>query len=140
MKAERLEIFDHDTDVDVAHKNNTLELAHWINHLKKVKNELYALANLCTADADINATSVDVLDCLQKMQEDNDNLLNALHRYSASRAHIRECEDTECDMVYIAEHDTYTKSFEYHTDEFKRLKDTYFNADKGKFSLIKNQN
>ena len=47
MKTENIQIFDHDTNVDVTHKINTMELDNWINHLKYIKKELSNLINIC---------------------------------------------------------------------------------------------
>lgn len=72
---------------------------------------------------------------LQKKETENDTLLKALHKYMSSRSDIIECEDTQCDMAYITEHESYRKSYLYHLDKYRRLKDEFFSKIQGKFTL-----
>lgn len=136
MEARNIEIFDHDTDVDVTHKINTIELDNWINHLKYITKELVNLVNLCTEGLSVKLEDGSVLARLQKKKEENETLLNALQKYSVSRLDIIECEDTQCDMVYISEHESYRRSYLYHLDKYRRLKDEFFNKVQGKFTLL----
>jgi hypothetical protein len=136
MKTQNLEIFHHDTDVDVTHKINTIELDNWINHLKYISKELVNLVNLCTEGLSMKLEGDNVLVRLQKKIEENEALLNALQKYSVSRSDIVECEDTQCDMAYITEHETYRRSYLYHLDKYRRLKDEFFNKVQGKFKLL----
>jgi hypothetical protein len=136
MKTQNLEIFHHDTDVDVTHKINTIELDNWINHLKYISKELVNLVNLCTEGLSMKHEDDNVLVRLQKKIEENEALLNALQKYSVSRSDIVECEDTQCDMAYITEHETYRRSYLYHLDKYRRLKDEFFNKVQGKFKLL----
>ena len=46
METLQTEIYEHDNDVDVTHKINTIELDNWINHLKYIKKELKNCINL----------------------------------------------------------------------------------------------
>lgn len=139
MKTQPLEVFDHDTDVDITHKNNSTELENWINHLRYIKKELVNLVNLCSVDLNVSKDENDVLKRLQKKEDENENLLNAMLSYSTSRTNIIECEDTQCDMVYIAEHETYRRSYLYHVDKYRRLKDEFFKEVQGRISIIKAQ-
>lgn len=136
MKIQNIEIFDHDTDVDVTHKINTIELDNWINHLKYISKELVNLVNLCTEGLSMKLEDNSVLGRLQKKKEENEVLLNALQKYAISRSDIVECEDTQCDMAYITEHETYRRSYLYHLDKYRRLKDEFFNKVQGKFTLL----
>jgi hypothetical protein len=136
MKTQNLEIFHHDTDVDVTHKINTIELDNWINHLKYISKELVNLVNLCTEGLSMKHEDDNVLVRLQKKIEENEALLNALQKYSVSRSDIVECEDTQCDMAYITEHETYRRSYLYHLDKYRRLKDEFFNKFQGKFTML----
>lgn len=131
------EIFHHDSDVDVTHKINTMELSNWINHLKYIKKELVNLINICTEDLNGKLEDDSVEERFQKKKIENEMLLEALVKYSNSRSQIAECEDTQCDMVYITEHESYRRSYLYHLDKYRRLKDEFFNKLHGKFTLIK---
>lgn len=130
------EIFNHDTHVDVTHKINSMELENWINHLRYIKKELGNLIALCNKDLKnkLNDDSVEVR--FQKKEMENETLLNALQKYSNSRTNIVECEDTACDMVYIKEHESYRRSYLYHLDKYRRLKDEFFNKVQGQFTFL----
>lgn len=129
-------IYDHDNDLDVTHKINTIELDNWINHLKYIRKELVNLINLCSDDLNKKLDNDSVFVRFQKKKIENENLFNALTKYAASRTNISECEDTQCDMVYITEHESYRRSYLYHLDKYRRLKDEFFDKVQGKFTLL----
>lgn len=130
-------IFDHDTDVDITHKINTMELDNWINHLKYIKKELVNLIAIYNKELNDKLDGDGVAERFEKKQNENNILLNALMEYHNTRANIIECEDTECDMVYITEHESYRRSYLYHLDKYRRLKDEFFNKIRGQFTLLK---
>ncbi|WP_369994515.1 hypothetical protein [Winogradskyella sp.] len=130
-------IFDHDTDVDITHKINTMELDNWINHLKYIKKELVNLIAIYNKELNDKLDGDGVVERFEKKQNENNILLNALMEYHNTRANIIECEDTECDMVYITEHESYRRSYLYHLDKYRRLKDEFFNKIRGQFTLLK---
>lgn len=130
-------LFNHDSDVDLAHKINTMELDNWINHLKYIKKELFNLIKVCNQGLNKKLNDVTVVDKFEKKDRENETLLNALIRYSNSRDNIVECEDMACDMVYITEHESYRRSYLYHLDKYRRLKDEFFNKVQGEFTLLK---
>ncbi|MDO7172308.1 hypothetical protein [Mariniflexile sp. AS56] len=130
------QIFSHDTDVDVAHKINTMELDNWTNHLKYIKKELVNLISMCSKDLKNKLDDDSVLERFYKKEIENETLLNALQKYSNSRANIVECEDLQCDMSFITEHESYRRSYLYHLDKYRRLKDEFFNKVQGKFTLL----
>lgn len=130
-------IYNHDTDLDITHKINSMELNNWINHLQYIKKELSNFISICTKELNSKLESPVVIQRFKKKQKENDTLLNALLQYNGARTKIIECEDTECDMVYISEHESYRRSYIYHLDKYRRLKDEFFNSIKGKFTLLK---
>ncbi|MDG4715872.1 MULTISPECIES: hypothetical protein [Winogradskyella] len=130
-------IYNHDTDLDITHKINSMELTNWINHLQYIKKELSNFISICSKELNSKIESPVVIQRFKKKQKENDTLLNALLQYNGARAKIIECEDTECDMVYISEHESYRRSYIYHLDKYRRLKDEFFNSIKGKFTLLK---
>ncbi|WP_299109644.1 hypothetical protein [uncultured Winogradskyella sp.] len=131
------QIFHHDSNVDVTHKINTMELDNWINHLEYINKELNNLISICTKDLKNKLNDESVQERFNKKKIENETLLKALQKYGNSRAHIVECEDTQCDMVYITEHESYRRSYLYHLDKYRRLKDGFFNKIQGKFTLLK---
>ncbi|QCE42422.1 hypothetical protein [Psychroserpens sp. NJDZ02] len=137
MKNQNIQIFDHDTNLDVTHKINTMELDNWINHLKYIKKELSNLINICKNELSDKLDDNSVSDKFEKKAIENETLLNALNNYSNSRLNIIECEDTQCDMIYITEHESYRRSYLYHLDKYRRLKDEFFNKVQGTFTFLK---
>lgn len=137
MKTENIEIFDHDTNIDVTHKINTMELDNWLNHLKYIKKELINLINICKNELNDKFDDNSVAERFKKKELENEALYNALNKYANSRSNIIECEDTECDMVYITEHESYRRSYLYHLDKYRKLKDDFFNKVQGKFTFVK---
>lgn len=137
MKTENIQIFDHDTNLDVTHKINTMELDNWINHLRYIKKELSNLINICQNELKDKLDDNSVANKFEKKEIENETLLNALNTYSKSRLNIIECEDTQCDMIYITEHESYRRSYLYHLDKYRRLKDEFFNKVQGTFTLLK---
>ncbi|MDG5491189.1 hypothetical protein [Psychroserpens sp. SPM9] len=130
------EIYNHDSNVDVTHKINTMELDNWINHLRYIKKELINLVGVCSEDLKDKLDDDHVLERFQKKEIENETLLNALLKYANSRSNIAECEDTQCDMIYITEHESYRRSYLYHLDKYRRLKDEFFSKVQGQFRLL----
>ncbi|WP_378186993.1 hypothetical protein ACE939_01435 [Aquimarina sp. W85] len=126
MKTSNTEIYHHDNDLDVTHKINTIELKNWINHLQYIKKELNNLINLCTEELPGKFKNESVLEKFKKKRKENEQLLNAFSTYMLSRENIKECEDTQCDMIFITEHESYRRSYVYHLDKYRRLKDEFF--------------
>ncbi|MDN3665528.1 hypothetical protein ACFFU1_16245 [Algibacter miyuki] len=134
MKTEHLEIYDHDSDVDITHKINTSELGNWINHVKYIQKELDNITGIYNAVSQ-KVEADDVLDKLSKKQAENQILLNALNKYVLLRSNLIECDDMQCDMVYITEHESYRRSYLYHIDKYRRLKDEVFSVIHTKLTL-----
>lgn len=137
METLKTDIHDHDSDLDITHKINTMELDNWINHLKYILKELNNLIGICNQELNQKLDDNSVVERFEKKKKENDTLLSALLKYRISRSNIIECEDTQCDMVYITEHESYRRSYLYHLDKYRRLKDEFFNKVKGQFTLLK---
>lgn len=137
MEILNTEIYDHDSDIDVTHKINTIELENWMNHLKYIHKELTNLIALCENDLSNKLEDNTMVLKFQKKDLENTSLLNALLKYSNSRKEIVECEDTQCDMIFITEHESYRRSYLYHLDKYRRLKDEFFNTVQGQLNNYK---
>lgn len=135
METLQTEIYDHDSDFDVAYKINSIELGNWIDHLKYINRELSNLIGLFQTELNQRLEDDNVLVKFQKKDAENDNLLSALNKYMRSREGIIECEDTQCDMAYIMEHESYRRSYLYHLEKYRRMKDDFFSKVQGKFII-----
>ncbi len=129
-------IFYNDVDVDVTHNINTIELDNWINRLNYIKKELDNIISIYNKDLKNKIADQSVLERFHKKEIENETLLNALLKYSNSRSNLVECEDMQCDMIYISEHDSYRRSYLYHLDKYRRLKEEFFNKVQGKLTLL----
>ena len=136
MKPLQTEIYHHDSDVDVTHKINSIELDNWINHLNYIKKELKNLIALCGVDLSNKLNDESVVQKFKKKDAENDILLNTLQNYMNSRKSIIECEDTQCDMAYITEHESYRRGYLYHLEKYRKVKDEFFNKVQGQFTLL----
>jgi len=79
METLQTEIYNHDSDIDVTHKINSIELDNWINHLKYIKKELNNLIGLYGEDLSSKLDDESILQKFQKKGAENDLLLKALH-------------------------------------------------------------
>lgn len=127
MEALNIEIHAHDSDVDVAHKINTMELENWINHLTYIRKELNSLIAFYHAQPlEKRLENEKETQRFEMKQIENDVILNQLQRFKDSRGTITECQDMQCDMSFIQEHEKCRRMFLYHVDKYRKLKDTFF--------------
>lgn len=110
------------TDADITHKKNTLELNNWIHNLKSIKKELINLANICNKNLTDKQNYDIIHKRFKKKEKENEALLKVLQNYAVARTNIAECEDIQCDMVYITEHKSYKQNYLYHLDKYKKFK------------------
>jgi len=132
-----LQIYNHDDDIDVTHKINTIELDNWINHLQFIKKEVRNLIKMGITRQEVKQHNEDVLQRLRKKEKENDTLLNALSKYAFNRPKIAECDNIQCDMVFISEHEKYRRNYLYHLDKYKRLKNEFLESVRGGFAITK---
>ncbi|WP_179351469.1 hypothetical protein [Winogradskyella vidalii] len=123
----KTKIFDHDTDVDVTHKINSVELNNWIAHLNYVEAELVNFIRLCTKEFRQKLKDESIKERFKTLKVKNETMLTLLNTYANSRTHIVECEDSHCDMTYISEHESFRKSYLNHIEQYRGLKNNFFN-------------
>ncbi|EDM44909.1 hypothetical protein SCB49_02274 [unidentified eubacterium SCB49] len=128
-------IYDHDNDLDLMHKMNTIELDNWINHLVYIKKELQSIIGLCDENVSETLNDNDTISQFNEKDVKNEALLVALRKYMNSRDYIVECDDTQCDMAFVAEHESYRRNYLNHLDEYRKLKDAFYSKMQGKISL-----
>lgn len=126
MESLKINLANFNTDVDVTHKLNTNELYNWLNHLNHLKKELKDLIILCSKNDN------ELLLKFKKKNEENDNLISVLNRYKVIRENIVECDDTKCDMFFITEHESYRRTYLYHLEKYRKVKDLFYISIKGK--------
>lgn len=124
----RTEVFNHDSEMDMVHKINTLELENWINHLNYVHRELDSLTVFYRKQRDRNLESASaILERFEIIYVDNSIILKSLIEHSNARKNAIECDSTACDMSFISEHETYRRLYLFHIDKYRKQKDMFFN-------------
>lgn len=119
-------IFNHDTDVDVVHKYNSIELKGWINQLQYIDGEIDKLLNLYASSLQNSEIPEKTLTLFSKRKEANKQLYETVLKYSNIYSNVWECDDIQCDMAYLEEYDRLRKSYQYHLTRYQKLKDCLY--------------
>lgn len=123
-----MEIYDHDSPEVIAFKNNSIELENWIEHLNYINKEITNLLNLSKAELSKNFESQPVISKLKKEQSDNTEAINTFLNYRESLPKAAECEDVDCDMFYVGEHEKFRKAYTAHLKKYREVKEEYFSV------------
>lgn len=126
--------FNNCSETDIIHKINAKELAGWISHLVYIEKELLNLIGMYSKKLSVALPNDNILGRLTKKQRENETLLNALNKYSMVRKKIKECDDMQCDATFMHEHENFRRSYAYHLDKYRRLKDAFYKIAQNKFN------
>lgn len=121
-----LKVYNHDTDVDVLHKYNTIELKGWINQLQFINSEIDKLLNLYAQSIQDREIPEKILTLFSKRKEANIQLYETVLNYSNIYSQAVECDDIQCDMAYLGEFERLRKSYQYHLTRYQKLKDNLY--------------
>jgi hypothetical protein len=136
MKNQITDIYAHDNELDVAHKINNIELDNWISHLNYVKSELNNLLVFYNShETEHTESKESLVERFEIRRVDNNVLLKSFSNYKNKREQLAECENIECDMIFIKEHESYRRMYLFHIDKYRKLKDRFFNEIQGKSNL-----
>ena len=119
-------IYTHDTDVEVVHKYNSIELRGWINQLQYIDSEIDKLLNLYASSLKNSEIPESTLPLFSKRKEVNKLLYETVLKYSNIYSNVWECDDIQCDMAYLEEYDRLRKSYQYHLTRYQKLKDSLY--------------
>ncbi|MEZ4792426.1 MAG: hypothetical protein R2783_02835 [Gelidibacter sp.] len=119
-------IYNHDTDLDVVHKYNTIELKGWINQLQYIDKEIDKLLNLYAQSIQNREIPEKTLLLFSKRKEANKQLYETVLKYSNIYSKAAECDDIQCDMAYLGEYERLRKSYQYHLKRYQKLKDNLY--------------
>lgn len=119
-------IQNHDSDVDVLHKYNFIELKGWVNQLQYIDSEVDKLLNLYAQSVHTEELPERVLLLFSKRKEANRQLLETVLSYSTTYKKVMDCDDLECDMVFLDEYERLRKTYQYHLGKYQRLKDSLY--------------
>lgn len=116
-------IFDHDTDIQVLHKNNKLELGNWIDHLNYLSLEM---ENLLLIAGQKSFNDPILLQKIEDKRRENSAQLDVYFQYANNLEGTKECQDMECDHFYLSQHEKYRRLYLYHLEKYRRVKDDIF--------------
>jgi hypothetical protein len=127
MELQNIEIHTQDSDVEVAHKINSMELHNWINHLAYVGEELKSLVTFFNSQSSKKWMEREKLSQrFQIIMFDNNVINRQLQNFLDSRTSIVECQDMKCNISFIQEHEKCRRMYQFHIDKYRKMKDTFF--------------
>lgn len=136
MKNSVIEIYRHDSEIQLTHKINSLELNGWIGSLKLIKKELQHLREIWTGEISRRSNCTEFIDKIERKMTENELVLKALLQYENGRKTVFECDNVQCDMAFINDHEMYRKSYSYHLEKYWKVKEEFYNRVKGKLAEL----
>lgn len=121
-----MQIYNHDTPEAIAFKNNSIELDNWIEHLNYIEKEIVNLLNLGNSELLKVFESKNVIEKLAREKEKNVATIDAFLKYKEGLPKAAECEDVDCDMFYVTEHEKFRKTYLAHLKSYREVKEEYF--------------
>ncbi len=121
-----MQIYDHDSPEAIAFKNNSIELDNWIEHLNYIEKEIVNLLNLGNSELLKVFESKNVIGKLAREKEKNVATIDAFLKYKEGLPKAAECEDVDCDMFYVTEHEKFRKTYLAHLKSYREVKEEYF--------------
>ncbi len=121
-----MEIYDHDSPEAITFKNSSIELDNWIEHLNYIEKEIINLLNLGKSELSKNFDSQTILDKLSREKEANAATIDTFLKYKETLPKAAECEDVDCDMFYVTEHERFRKTYLAHLKKYRGVKEEYF--------------
>ncbi|KXN98626.1 hypothetical protein LS48_11135 [Aequorivita aquimaris] len=121
-----MQIYDHDSPEAIAFKNNSIELDNWIEHLNYIEKEIVNLLNLGNSELLKVFESKNVIEKLAREKEKNVATIDAFLKYKEGLPKAAECEDVDCDMFYVTEHEKFRKTYLAHLKSYREVKEEYF--------------
>lgn len=121
-----MQIYNHDTPEAITFKNNSIELDNWIEHLNYIEKEIINLLNLGNTELSKVFESKHVMEKLAREKETNAATIDAFLKYKEGLPKAAECEDVDCDMFYVTEHEKFRKTYLAHLKGYREVKEEYF--------------
>jgi len=122
-----MQIYNHDSQESIVFKNNCNELNNWITHLGYIFKEIENLLNLSKVELSNALEHQPVVTKLSIKREENNIILKNFRKYKESLPKAMECEDMDCDMYYVNEHEKFRNIYMVHLENYRRVKEEYFN-------------
>ncbi len=121
-----LKVYEHDSDLEVVHKYNSIELKGWINQLLYIDTEVDNLLKLYQKTTNNSIIPDEIQKHFSKRKMQNNQLYDTILSYSKTYMNVVECNDIQCDMVYLNEYERLRRSYQYHLNRYQKLKDDLY--------------
>lgn len=121
-----MEIYDHDSPETITFKNHSIELDNWLIHLNYIDKEVSNLLRLEKKSGINFENNGKVLSELRVKREENALHLKTLKKYREGLPKAAECEDVDCDMFFVGEHEKYRKLYMFHLSNYRKVKEEFF--------------
>ena len=112
----------NDTDSDIVKKQMQRELKIWISHLDAVNMEADRLAKIASNKIGDKLLRDDLLNTI----DETIMLLNSLYTYRNSLNNFDECDDLECDLHFVQQHENVCEKYIEHIKAYRALKDRIY--------------
>jgi hypothetical protein len=134
-----MEILTHETEIDVTHKLNHYELKAWMKHLNHIQQEINSLEKMCSLDVDGELENKFVLQQLQEKRIENTVLLESLENYNIIKPNDISCEDFQCDLDIISDHEKHRNNYLTYLSHYRKLKNKIYKLLNGKSFTTNNR-
>jgi hypothetical protein len=126
-----MEILKHETDIDISHKLNAYELNAWLQHLNHLLKEVEVMKKMLAFDTDDELDKQPFLEAFEEKKQLCSNLIKTIRQYQKSKANALLCEDFQCDIDIIQEHEKHRSIYLDFLMEYRHLKNRVYRAVKG---------
>ncbi len=123
-----MEIYDHDSPEAITYKHNSIESENWVEHLNYIDKEITNLLNLSKTELAKRFESETIISKLKNEKLLNTDAIDSLLKYRESLPKAAECEDVDCDMFYVGEHEKFRKTYIAHLKQYREVKEEYFSV------------
>lgn len=112
----------NDTDSDIVKTQMQRELQFWIGHLDDVNIEADSLAKIASNKLGDKQLRDDLLNTI----DETIMMLNSLYTYRNTLNNFDECNDLECDLHFVQQHELVCEKYMVHVKAYRVLKDKLF--------------
>lgn len=119
---EFLSNYGHETDDEIVKRQMHRELHTWISHLDAINIEADRLAKIASnkiGDKELRDTLLDDIN-------ENIDLLNEFYTYRNALTNVRECDELECDALYMQQHDQVYEKYVNCIKQYRIIKDKVY--------------
>lgn len=116
----------NNSDIDVVHKYNHVELKGWVDQLQYIDKEIDNLLNLYANALGEKSIPTGIQELFSQRKKLNKALYEKVLPYSITYTNVAECDDIQCDMAYLGEYDRLRENYKDNLEAYQQLKDKLF--------------